>query len=437
MLGEEAGSKMTPQSSLMVTASVDRQSLGGLRQLLATMNLAPGQADPANSLVPFGKLENLHFARFLVLDDQTLDDVRLYGLPRREYPIYLAFLCDFDGGVEEFLADLVKAAGPGLRRVFSFCSDFKNDTDLLRWLRSHEIPIATSYVNWRGRTVKQVREEARLRHAIEAYLRANPLENGTPEQVRERLRAFVNAEIADKRLTLTPPAATPLASKIRNLVHLIGVGFLLLLLLPFIALLLLFRIRPLEKSDPMFAPRPNPAHARQLATLEDHEVTNQFSAMGSLKPGLARRWVLSYLLWAIEWTARHLYTRGRLARVRTIHFARWVFLDGRKRILFASNYDGSLESYMDDFINKVGFGLNVVFSNGIGYPTTRWLLADGAKDEQNFKYFLRRHQLPTDVWYNAHPSMTAAELERNSRIREGLQAASLSGEAAREWAQLL
>lgn len=428
---------MTPQSSLMVTASVDRNSLGGLRQLLATMNLAPGQANPANPLVPFGKLANLHFARFVILDDQTLDDMQLYGLPRREYPVYLAFLCDFDGEREAFLAELIKAAGPGLQRVFSFCDGFRKNTDLRRWILDHEIPIATSYVNWRGRTVGQVREEANLRQAIETHLRSRTAELRTAEQTHVELREFVNGEIAAGRLKLTPPAPTPLSVKIGDLLHLLGVGFLLLLVLPVIVVLLIFRIRPHEKADPMFAPRPNPEHARQLATLEDHEVTNQFSAMGSLKPGLARRWVLSYILWAIEWTARHLYTTGRLARVRTIHFARWVFLDGKKRILFASNYDGSLESYMDDFINKVGFGLNVVFSNGIGYPTTRWLLGDGAKDEQNFKFFLRRHQIPTDVWYNAHPSMTAVELERNSRIRQGLEEPVLSGDAAREWVQLL
>jgi len=45
--------------------------------------------------------------------------------------------------------------------------------------------------------------------------------------------------------------------------------------------------------------------------------------------------------------------------------------------------------------------------------------------------------LPTEVWYNAHPSMTAVELERNSRIREGLQAPTLSDQEAREWIQLL
>ena len=430
---------MTSQSSLMVVAPVDRKSVGGLQALLATMNFAPGEVNAANSLVPFGEFENLHFARFVILDDQTLDDIKLYGAPRQEYPLYLTFLCDFDGDAAEFLTDLVRRAGPGLRRVFSVCEDFPAGADLLAWMRDHDIPVATHYVNWRGRTVKQVREESRLRQAIGAYLRSNAgaLENLAPEQIRAKLRQFVDAEIAAGRLTLTPPAPTPLGAKIGNLAHLIGVGWLIALLLPPVALLVLFRIRPLEKTDPMFAPRPEPEHASGLAILEDYEVTNQFSAMGSLKPGLARRWVLSYILWLIDWTARHVYTKGRLARVRTIHFARWVFLDGGKRILFASNYDGSLDSYMDDFINQVSFGLNVVFSNGIGYPRTRWLLGDGAKDEQKFKYFLRRHELPTEVWYNAHPSMTAVELERNSRIREGLEATALSGAAAREWVQLL
>ena len=82
-------------------------------------------------------------------------------------------------------------------------------------------------------------------------------------------------------------------------------------------------------------------------------MTNQFSAMGSVKPGLFRRLIMILVLSAIDYTARHIFNRGRLARVISIQFARWVFLDGKKRVIFASNYDGSLESYMDDFINKV------------------------------------------------------------------------------------
>jgi hypothetical protein len=123
--------------------------------------------------------------------------------------------------------------------------------------------------------------------------------------------------------------------------------------------------------------------------------------------------------------------------VRTIHFARWVFLDGKKRAVFMSNYDGSLESYMDDFINKVGFGLNVAFSGGIGYPTTKWLVGDGCSDERKFKEYLRRHQVPTQVWYKAYPGLTAIDLERNGRIRDGLEQQSLTEQGAREWVALL
>jgi hypothetical protein len=139
----------------------------------------------------------------------------------------------------------------------------------------------------------------------------------------------------------------------------------------------------------------------------------------------------------VSYTTRHVYTRGFLARVNTIHFARWTFVDDKRRLLFVSNYDGSLESYMDDFINKVAFGLNVVFGNGVGYPRTRWLVLDGAKDEQKFKYFIRRHELATEVWYNGRPGLTAFEMERNSRIRTGLEQPSMTDAEAREWLRLL
>ena len=92
---------------------------------------------------------------------------------------------------------------------------------------------------------------------------------------------------------------------------------------------------------------------------------------------------------------------------------------------------------MDDFINKVGWGLNLVFSNGVGYPRTNWLISQGSKDEQKFKNYIRRHQLPTEVWYNAHPGLTAVEMERNSRIRDGLMESFMDDDAIREWVKLI
>ena len=134
---------MTSQSTLMVTAPLARNSIAGLRELLSTMNRAPGQADPNNSLVPFARLENLHFARFVILDDPSVDDIQnLYGVPG-ESTVYLALACDFDGPPAQFLTDLINCAGPGLRQIFSFCSDFSGAGDLLQWMRDHDLPVVT------------------------------------------------------------------------------------------------------------------------------------------------------------------------------------------------------------------------------------------------------------------------------------------------------
>jgi hypothetical protein len=122
--------------------------------------------------------------------------------------------------------------------------------------------------------------------------------------------------------------------------------------------------------------------------------------------------------------------------VKTIHFARWVFIDDKRRMFFASNYDGSLESYMDDFVDKVAWGLNLVFSNGVGYPKTRWLAFGGAKDELAFKDYLRVHQVPTHVWYSAYGRLTALNIQQNERIRAGLHR-DLSGDDERAWVQSL
>src|ERR1051326_1251076 len=85
---------MTPQSNFMVVAPIIREREMELRQLLDSMNHAPGQVDPNNTLIPFAEFGTLHFARVIILDDKTTEDVRVYGLRPRSYPLYLAFLGD-------------------------------------------------------------------------------------------------------------------------------------------------------------------------------------------------------------------------------------------------------------------------------------------------------------------------------------------------------
>jgi hypothetical protein len=433
---------MTPQAEFMVLAPIVPAREIELRALLASMNEGLGRVNPANALIPFARLGSVHFARLLILEDKTVEDVRVYGLTPQKYPLYLAFLGDVDGDADAFLSEVATIAPEGLRKLFSCCEGFTPETDLVAWMRDHRAPAIANYINWHGRTVRRVHEEAALRDAIENYLRDNAaaLPGLTPRQLHAAIQKFVRAEESAGRLELSEEPATQIAWRIRDLLHLIGFPLLGLVLSPLLIVLApfyLLRLRHLEKTDPELCDRVEQEYSNKLARSEDHYVSNQFTAMGSLKPGLVRLVTVIGVLTLVNWGARHIFKRGRLARIRTIHFARWVFLDQRKRMVFFSNYDGTVESYMDDFINKTGFGLNAAFSNGIGYPRTNWLVLDGCGDEQKYKDFLRRHTMTTQVWYKAYPGLTAIDLERNGRIRQGVDSSSMSDEELREWVALL
>jgi hypothetical protein len=302
---------------------------------------------------------------------------------------------------------------------------------------------AANYVNWMGRTLTQVREEAELHRLLREKLDEiqSSADTFSPRQLHELLKTHVASAQDQGSIHLGPEPKTPFRWWLVNKLHAVVPPLVLLLMTPPALLLLpffLIRLRVLERRDAEIVPRPDRKRIDQLALLEDQLVTNQFSAFGDVKPGCFRRYTLLFLLFALDYAARHVYNRGYLTRVQTIHFARWVLLDDKRRLLFASNYDGSLESYMDDFINKVAWGLNLVFSNGVGYPRTRWLVKGGAEQEQKFKYFLRRHQLFTDVWYKASPDLTAHEMARNTRIREGLMRTGFRNEAElRAWLALI
>ena len=94
---------MTPQANFMVLAAIDPAREAELRRLLDSMNDAPGRVNPDNELVPFAQFDTLHFARLVILDDKTIQDVRVYGIPTRTYPLYLAFLGDIDGEYQQTL----------------------------------------------------------------------------------------------------------------------------------------------------------------------------------------------------------------------------------------------------------------------------------------------------------------------------------------------
>jgi hypothetical protein len=290
--------------------------------------------------------------------------------------------------------------------------------------------------------VRQIREEAALHDVLAAYASTPARAEGItdPRELHSELVDHVSAHRRAGALTLSEPERTPFGWRLRNAAHALAGPVIAVLLMPFLLLYLpifLWQLRRRETVDPEILPRPDLKSRAEIARHEDYDTTNPYLVVGCLKPGRFRLWTTIALLSVVDYGARHLFNRGHLARVRTIHFARWVFLNGRRQMFFASNYDGSLEAYMDDFINKVGWGLNLLFSNGVGYPRTNWLIFGGSDNEQKFEYYIFRHQVPIDVWYKAYPGLTAFDLIRNSLIRDGLTRRDMTDDEAREWLNLI
>jgi hypothetical protein len=179
-------------------------------------------------------------------------------------------------------------------------------------------------------------------------------------------------------------------------------------------------------NDPLLGAGPNDdtqainERIKRLAELEDFGVNNQFSSLMRIKRGPFRKFTQWAVLTAINFAARYLNNQGRLADIPTIHFARWIMVDDGRRLLFESNFDGSWERYLGDFVDKARAGLTAVWSNTVGFPPSKWLVQEGAADEQPFKWVARASQIETQVWYSAYPQLTVKNILNNREIHRGL-----------------
>ena len=85
-----------------------------------------------------------------------------------------------------------------------------------------------------------------------------------------------------------------------------------------------------------------------------------------------------------------------IKKISTIHYARWVIIDDDRRLLFTSNFDGTWEQYLRDFVNLAPEGLDMIWSNCVGYP--------GAVPYEGFAQYVRDHQIRADLFYAAYPA---------------------------------
>ncbi|HYD37104.1 MAG TPA: hypothetical protein VEA60_05790 [Allosphingosinicella sp.] len=191
---------------------------------------------------------------------------------------------------------------------------------------------------------------------------------------------------------------------------------------------LYLRLVALEKSDIPDNGIPDPAVLGEVVKRENKVLQNHMTGVSRIKPGRLRRFTLKLAFFIIgSLSAR--FRPGYLSDIGTIHFARWVVLPGTDQLLFFSNYGGSWESYLEDFVTKAHEGLTGIWSNTEGFPRSSTLFFDGATDAEPFLRWARRQHRPTYFWYSAYPHLTTDRIRSNAAIRQGLAGASTEDEA--------
>lgn len=196
--------------------------------------------------------------------------------------------------------------------------------------------------------------------------------------------------------------------------------------------------RKLRRHEEAEIPQDRPPNRRavdDIMKLENFAAQNHLAALSVMKTGCLRRFTITLVFWGVAQLVQRYFRPGFLASLGTIHFARWVTVPKTGDLLFLSNYGGSWESYLEDFITKAHTGLTGIWSNTVDFPKTANLFQDGASDGERFKRWARRQQVPTSFWYSAYPDLTTANIRTNAAIRQGLGAALTESEA-RQWLSL-
>jgi hypothetical protein len=360
-----------------------------------------------NPHVRFHALTRVHFARWVILPPGP-DGVSL-----------LAFESNHDGTAREHLRELVGGNEAGVFGIYAHCArcpdPARGAEALVDYLLAHTLPSAATYAAYRSLTVAEIRRAASLRQEVEVRLdrlEASGLGNSRDEMALGAALRAALPRAADRQ-------AVP--SAVARWIRLAGLGLLAILLSPLwfpVVLVWLPLLRRRETTDPQSSPV-TPPNVATLRAREDHQVQNQLTHLVPVKPGRLRWATVRVVLWTINLLSRAFFTQGTLGSIPSIHFARWVLLpDGR--LLFFSNYDGSWENYLGDFIDRASVGLTSVWSNTEGFPRTRFLAFEGARREGEFKSWARACQVETQVWYAAYDDLTVPEILANRRLHNAL-----------------
>jgi hypothetical protein len=415
---------MSRQTPLTLVTPVKPES----RQILAGLLAQVRQDLQDQKFESFEKLGTIHYARWITIDAEPGSASGV--LP----PERLVFSSNFDGTEQTHLFGLATTAADFIDKIYEHCVGYPSPGDRtpekrIAYLRQWKVKESAFYIGAPGRDLSQIKNEASLRNHIRSFLNTRTWANSKSTDVYQEIQkeVFSRPEFQWAKNPIKLPGI--------NWPGMILLGLVLLILSPILIVWILLVHFLYERTDKPLGLKPsqvNEEHLQQLEQYEDLETQNQFTQVLVMKPGAIRLLTLKGLMLFAKSLIAFLFTQGKLMGIPTIHFARWVMIDNNKTMLFFSNFDGSWQQYLGDFIDKSGWGLTGIWSNTVNFPKTRFLFTGGAYDEEHFLAWSRYYEIPTQVWYCAYPDLSIKNIVNNSIIRQQL-ALNLDDQRASEF----
>lgn len=381
--------------------------------------------------IDFPRSRTIHFARLAILDDPDRG-------PHRKRLLYSS---SYDGDLDAHLNELA-AITSDMYAIWGACEAYPGTAGFIGFIRAHSLEPEAFYIAFRDNTADAVRQAIALRRQVQPLLDAAPagslatifrgvsglpaFSRPGPARAGEFRRVFAvgrHISAAIERLVRVLPIVVDLPRAVARcgLVNVFrGTQKITATLgrIPafrFLNWITRNRLPPMHSSyssvdldnaatpaaDATLVPDdaigPRPGHETP-AFREDVITQNQLTLITVVRDGQVDR--VRAVMAAINSYSRRLAPPGSLIGVSTIHFVRWLLLDESRRLMMVSDYDGSWESYIDEFAELILSGLDAIWETSQEYPP------DGARDVPALKRFLRSHQVPSDVFYSAYPEET-------------------------------
>ena len=95
-----------------------------------------------------------------------------------------------------------------------------------------------------------------------------------------------------------------------------------------------------------------------------------------------------------------------LTRLKTVHFARFVFLENNTKLAVITTYDGTFDKYINEFIDEIGDVFNALLAHMTGAPPL-----PVQKNRQAFLDYVKANDLRgLEPFYSAYPKATVLDI---------------------------